>query len=109
MKRNPILSEYKNRNKWVRIGVFVFAAGLSLLIACAGGLFYLWLTDFPSVGVPIPHWMSFCLFAGPFYIFIGVCSIAFGMEPPSGGGRRRNKNEPKRTIRECEQMAVVGN
>lgn len=91
MKRNPIFSEYKNGNKWVRIGGLFFAVGLSLLISCAGGLFYLWLTDFPSEGVSIPHWMSFCLLAGPFYLVIGACSIAFGIEPPSGGGRRRNK------------------
>lgn len=106
MKRNSILSEYKNGNKWVRIGVFVFAVGLSLLIACVGGLFYLWLTDFPRVGVLVPHWMSFCLLAGSFYSVIGACCIAFGMDPPSGGGRRRKKKEPKRAMRECEQLAA---
>lgn len=110
MKRNQIFSEYKNGNKWVRIGGIFFAVGLSLLIACSGGLFYLWLTDFPSEGMPIPHWMSFCLLAGPIFLFIGACSIAFGMEPPSGsGGRRRNEKSPKREMRECEQVAVASN
>jgi hypothetical protein len=99
MKRSSILSEYKNGNKWVRRGVWVFVLGLSLLIACAGGLFYLWLSDFPSVGVPIPQWMTFCLLAGFFYVVIGACCVAFGMDPPSGGGGGRKNKKSKRTMR----------
>lgn len=93
MKRNSILSEYKNGNKWVRIGVWFLALGFVLFIAFVGGMVYLWLTDFPRVGVPIPRWMTFCILAGMFYLVIGACCVAFGMEPPGGGGRRRkNKN-----------------
>lgn len=90
-KMKPILREYQSGNKWVRIGVWIFACGLGLFIASAGGLLYLWCTDFPLVGVPCPPWIVACFLTGVLYVIIGVCCVAFGMEPPSGGGKRKKK------------------
>ncbi len=95
MKRNSVLSEYKNGNKWVRRGVWLFALGFVLFIAFAGGMIHLWFTDFPRVGVPIPRWMTFCMLAGVVYLVIGACCIAVGMEPPSGGGGGRKNKKSK--------------
>ncbi len=91
MKVNSVLREYKGGNKWVRIGVWILAVGFVLLIASIGGMFYLWLTDFPMVGVPIPSWIVACILAGFLYIVVGLCCVVFGMEPPSGGGGRKHK------------------
>lgn len=91
MKRNSIVAEYRNGNKWVRIGVWLLAAGFIFFVAGAGGLFYLWLTDFPSVGVPIPRWMFFCALASCVYLPSGAWCIALGMKPPGGSGRTKSK------------------
>lgn len=91
-KMKSILREYKNGNKWVRIGAWILAVGLSLFIASAIGLLYLWLTDFPLVGVPCPSWIVTCLLEGFLYMVIGMCCVAFGMEPPGGGKRKKKQS-----------------
>jgi hypothetical protein len=88
---NSVVREYKNGNKWVRIGAWIFAVGLTFLMACVGGLLYLWLTDFPVEGVACPSWIVASLLVGMLYMVIGVCCVFFGMEPPSGGGKRKRK------------------